>query len=106
MALIDIDSVLFTGQTFIGRKRISYNSGDAQSPISGPRLRERVAAIMKTAALANGVSGSRIDSRSLRQGGATALYTHGVPLDAIHRWGGMEILDIPSLPSARCYISQ
>ena len=47
---------------------------------------------MKTAALANGVFDARIDTHSLRAGGATALYTKGVPLDVIQRWGRWESL--------------
>lgn len=46
---------------------------------------------MKTATLANGDLDNRIDTHSLRAGGATALYTHGVPLDVILRFGEMEI---------------
>ena len=52
------------------------------SPITG-----RVSGIMKTAVLANGVFGNRIDAQSSRAGGSTALYAQGVPLDAIQRWG-------------------
>ena len=46
-----------------------------------------VSAVMKMAAMANGVFDNRIDARSLRAGVATALYTHGVPLDVIQRRG-------------------
>ena len=42
---------------------------------------------MKIAALANRVHDARIDTHSLRPGGATALYTQGVPIDIIQRWG-------------------
>ena len=53
----------------------------------GERLRGRVSAIMEIASLANQVRDARIDTHSLRPGGATALYTQGLPLDIIQRWG-------------------
>ena len=49
---------------------------------------------MKMDALANGVFGQRIDTHSLRAGGAAALYTQGVPLDAIQRRGRWKSLTI------------
>ena len=41
---------------------------------------------------ANGVFDQRIDTHSLRGGGATALYTQGVPLGVIQRWGRWQSL--------------
>ena len=71
---------------------MAFCTGGEQSFVFRPRLRERVSAIMKTTAMANGVFGKRIDTRSLRVGGAAALYTQGVPLDVIQRsgsWGSL-----------------
>ena len=85
--LIDIDSVLRPSKTFQEWKRMEFMSGGEQSIVFWPRLRERVSAITKTDAMANGVYGKRIDTHSLRSGGATALYSQGVPLGVIQRWG-------------------
>ena len=37
--------------------------------------------------MADGVFDRRIDTHILRAGGATAMYTQGAHLDAMHRWG-------------------
>ena len=85
-ALIEVDSVLRPVGTFSTWTRLAFQDGDGKSTAFGGRLRERVSAIMKTAALANRVRDARIDTHSLRSGGATALYAQGVPLDVIQRW--------------------
>ena len=84
LSLIEIDSALFPAETFQEWQRMAFRTWGEQSSIFGPRLRERVAAIMKTAVIANGVFDKRSDTHSLRAGGATALYTQGPPLDVIH----------------------
>ena len=66
---------------------MSFRSGDEQSVVFGHRLRERVSAIVKTTDMAHGVYGKRIGAHIMRSGGDTALYTKGVPLGVIHRWG-------------------
>ena len=66
---------------------MAYDSNNEKGNVFGVNLRARVSATMKTAALANGVFDNRIDTHSLRAGGATALYTQGVPSDVIQRWG-------------------
>ena len=86
-SLVEVDSVLCPVKTFMEWKEMAYDSNNPQGNVFGINLRVRVSAIMKTAALANGVFDKRIDTHSLRAGGATALYTQGVPLDVIQRWG-------------------
>ena len=66
---------------------MDFMSGGEQSLVFGPRLRGRVSSIMKTAAMANGVYDRRIGAHSPRSGGETALYTQGVTLGVIQRWG-------------------
>ena len=91
-SLIEIESALCTVETFQQWKKMAFNTGDERSCVSGLRLRELVSAITKTAALANGAHDKRIDTHSLRAGGAEALYTQGVLLDIIQRWGRWESL--------------
>ena len=86
-SLAVVDTVLCPVQTSQTWKRLASNKGGEKSCVIGDRLRDRVSAIMKTAALANGVRDQMIDTHILRAGGATALYTQGVPLDVIQRWG-------------------
>ena len=86
-SLVEVDSVLCPVKTFLEWKEMSYDTNNEKGNVFGINLRARVSAVMKTAALANGVFGQRIDTHSLRAGGATALYTQGVPLDVIQRWG-------------------
>ena len=66
---------------------MSCDIANGGTRIFGVNLRTRVSSIMKLDASANGVLDQRIDTHSLRAGGATALYTQGVPLDAIQRRG-------------------
>ena len=90
--LIEIDSMLRPVKTFQECKRMALRTGEEQSSVFVPRLRERVSAFVKTAELANGVMDRRIGPHSLRAGGATALYTQGAPIDAIQRRGRVESL--------------
>ena len=57
-----------------------------KNPVSGANLRASLSAAMKSAAKANGVSDQRIDTHSMRAGGANALYARGGPIDLIQRW--------------------
>ena len=86
-SLIEVDSVLCPLATFMAWKRIAFSEWNEKTHVFGERLRGRVSAIMKIAALSNQVHDARIDTHSLRSGGATALYTQGVPLDIIQRRG-------------------
>lgn len=85
--LVEADSILRPAETFILWKETPCGSSDEKHTISGINLRTRVSAVMKMAAMANGVYDQRIDTHSLRAGGATALYTQGIPLDVIQRRG-------------------
>ena len=86
-SLVEVDSCLRPVKTFPLWKEMSCDSGNETSNVFVAQLRNRLSGIMKTAALANGVFDSRIDTHSLRAGGATAIYTQGVPLGVIQRWG-------------------
>ena len=86
-SLIEVDSCIRPLKTFLLWKEMSCDSGNEKSNVFGAQLRNRLSGIMKTAALDKGVFDARIDTHSLRAGGATALYTQGVPLDVIQRWG-------------------
>ena len=68
-------------------EKMAFRSGRSHATIFGPNLRGRVSAVMKMDAMANGAFDRRIDIRSLRAGGATALRAQGVPLGVIHRLG-------------------
>ena len=86
--------------TFMAWKQMAFHDGEEKTPVFGERLRGRVSAIMKIAALANHVHDARSDTHSLRSGGATALYTQGVSLDIIQRWGEVEITNLPPVFTA------
>ena len=81
------DSVVFHVKTFLGRGGDSFQSGLARSAIFGANLRNRMPGIMEISATANGVFNKRMDARSSRPVGDTALYTQWAPLDVIQRWG-------------------
>ena len=91
-ALVEVGSVLRPVKTFQAWGKLAFQTGGGKSTVFGERLRERVSAIMEVASLANQVRDARIDTHSLRSGGATALYTQGVPLDVIQRWRRWESL--------------
>ena len=68
------------------------DSSTEKNLVFGANSRSRVDAVVKTAAMANGASDQRIYTHSLRAGGATALYTQGVPIDVTQRGGRWESL--------------
>lgn len=82
--MVEVDSVLRPVKTFLLWTEMPCDSVNEQNTVSGVNLRTRVSSVMKMAA--NGVFGRRIDTHSLRAGGASALYTQGVPFDVIQRW--------------------
>ena len=81
------DGVLCPVKHFLLWKEMAYRSGDEESPISSVKFRERMGDVEKMSAIANGMYDGRIDTHSLRDGGAAALYTQWAPLDVIQRWG-------------------
>ena len=86
-SLIEIDSAICPLGAVLLWDGMSYQSGNEECPVFGLKLRGRVGSVMKMSALTNGSFGGRIDTHSLRSGGATALYTQGVPLGVTQRWG-------------------
>ena len=79
-SLVEVDSCLCPVKAFLAWEEMSRDSSNERNTVFGVNLRTRVSAVVKLAALANGVMGNRIDTHSLRPGGATALYTQGIPL--------------------------
>ena len=53
----------------------------------GGNLRDRLGALVKTAASANRIDPSRIGTHSLRSGWANAMFVAGYDIEIIKRWG-------------------
>ena len=62
-------------------------SAQSQEKLFPERIRTEVTALMKIIASGNGINPSRVGPRSLRSGGANAMFVAGYDIDVIKRWG-------------------
>ena len=95
-SLAAVDSALCPVETFTTWKEIPRGSGNGENCVSGCNLRTRVSHAMKMEDSPN-VFSIRESIPIAYACGATAMYTQGVPLDVIQRWGRWKSLTLRNI---------